>query len=121
MKDPKRARVTGPLAGQAEGFADELLSLGYTPASAVHQVLLLAHLSRWAACQGLDAGELTPARVKEFLEARRAEGYSKLVSQRGVAPLLSYLRGVGVLPTPVEPPPSTPTELLIVSRTSAAT
>lgn len=113
MRDPKRVRVTGPLAGQAEGFADELLGLGYTPASAAHQVQMLAHLSRWAACQGIEAGELTAARVEEFLEARRGEGYLKLVSQRGVAPLLSYLRRVAVVPRPVEPPPSTPTELLV--------
>jgi integrase/recombinase XerD len=113
VRDPKRVRVTGPLAGYAEGFADELLGQGYTSASAAGQVQLLSHMSRWATCQGLSASDLTPGRVEEFLEARRAQGYTLRVSQRGVAPLVGYLRRVGVVPTPVEPVPSTPAELLI--------
>lgn len=112
MNDPRRVRVTGPLAACAGGFTEELLGRGYAPSSAAHQVQVLAHLSRWAQGGGLDAGELTAARVEEFLEARRAQGYTRWVSPRGVAPLLGYLRGAGVIPTPVEVPFS-PVELLV--------
>ena len=36
-----------------------------------------------------------------FLEARRASGYTSRVSQRGLRPLLGYLRGLGVVPSTV--------------------
>jgi hypothetical protein len=48
----------------------ELIGQGYTPASAARQLQLLAHLSRWLVSEGLTAGELMPARVEKFLEAR---------------------------------------------------
>ncbi|ETZ96535.1 hypothetical protein I546_7294, partial [Mycobacterium kansasii 732] len=40
-------RFEGPLAPFADGFRDKLRQLGYTQLSAVHQLRLLAHLSRW--------------------------------------------------------------------------
>ncbi len=63
---------------------------------------LVAHLSRWLASQGLAAGELVPERVEQFLTARRAAGYTGHLTLRGLSPLLSYLRGLGVVP---DPPP----------------
>jgi integrase/recombinase XerD len=53
MKDPRRVRVSGPLAAYRDGFAAELAGRGYTPGSAQHQVGLLAHLSRWLDSRGL--------------------------------------------------------------------
>ncbi|MGH7733853.1 MAG: tyrosine-type recombinase/integrase, partial [Gemmatimonadales bacterium] len=41
--------------------------------------------------------------MAEFLSARRSAGYTLWLSEKGVAPLLSYLRSVGVAPAP-EPP-----------------
>jgi hypothetical protein len=76
MRDPGRLRVTGPLAAYGDGFREELIRQGYTPASDRRQLQLLAHMSRWLVGEGLKAGELTPARVEEFLEARRADGYT---------------------------------------------
>jgi site-specific recombinase XerD len=113
MRDPGRLRVTGPLAAYGDGFREELIRQGYTPASDRRQLQLLAHMSRWLVGEGLKAGELTPARVEEFLEARRADGYTLLLSQRGVAPLLGYLRDLGVVPTPPEPVACTPVERLV--------
>ena len=68
MEDPSRARVTGPLQPYAEGFTAELARLGYTSGSAYGQVLLMAHVSRWLAGEGLDAGGLTPETAR-FLVA----------------------------------------------------
>jgi integrase/recombinase XerD len=65
--------------------------------------------------QGLTAGEFTPVRVVEFLQARRAGGYTSLLSQRGLTPLLGYLRGLGVVPLPSEPVACTPVGLLVAA------
>lgn len=108
--DQGRVRVTGPLAGYRVGFGEELTAVGYTPGSAQLQLHLMAHASRWLASQGLTAGEFGSARVSEFLDARRAGGYTARVSQRGLAPLLGYLRGLGVVPPPSEPVAGTPVE-----------
>jgi site-specific recombinase XerD len=68
----------------------------------------MAHASRWLASSGFDAGDLTPARIEEFLEARRAEGYTLWLSTKAVAPLLGYLRALGVAQTPSPIDPATP-------------
>jgi len=112
-RDSSRVRVTGPLAVYASGFGKELLAQGYMPASAARQVQVMAHVSRWLESQGLRVGDLTSDRVQEFLGARRAEGYVRARSLRGVAPLLGYLRGLGAAPTPREAVACTPTELLL--------
>lgn len=112
MKDPLRVRVSGPLAPYAQGFAAELSRLGYTPVSASFQLQLVAHLSRWLAGAGLDAAALAPARVAAFLAARRAGGYTNYLSVKALAPLLGYLRGLGVAPAPAEPPLTAVEELL---------
>jgi site-specific recombinase XerD len=112
MGDPSRARVTGPLQVYAPGFAGELARLGYTIESAYGQMLVMAHLSRWLADEGLDAAGLTPAVAERFLAARRAAGYSLYLSPKALVPLLGYLRRLGVVPEPV-PVPATPVEALL--------
>jgi site-specific recombinase XerD len=113
MKDPRRVRVSGPLAAYRDGFAAELAGRGYTPGSAQHQVGLLAHLSRWLDSRGLGAADLTAARVEEFLAARRADGYTRELSGRGIAPLLGYLRGLGVVPASPQSAACPASELLV--------
>jgi hypothetical protein len=70
--DPSRAHVTGPLQPYAAGFAAELARLGYASGPACGQMFLMAHVSRWLAGEGLDAGGLTPEAAGRFLAARRA-------------------------------------------------
>jgi integrase/recombinase XerD len=91
-------RVTGPLAPYARGLADELARLGFTEFSARGQLGLAAHLSRWLAGSGLDAAGLTVLVAKEYLAARRAAGYTAYRTPKALAPLLGYLRGLGVVP-----------------------
>jgi len=105
-------RVTGPLRAHARGFSEQLTELGYTRLSAADQLRLMAHLSRWLASRGLDAGQLTPQRAEQFLRARRRAGHASRLSQRGLTPLLGYLRGQGVTPQPM-PAASTPVQQMV--------
>ena len=89
----KRLGVTGPLVADRDGFVEDLGGKGYTTASAMRQVCLLADLSRWLERRALGAGDLRPAQVEEFLSARRAEGYAALLA--------------------AEPAASTPAEILV--------
>ncbi len=113
MGRPSRVRVIGPLQPHASGFHRELVRQGYTALSARNQLRLMAHASRWLASQGLDASDLVPARVEEFLEARRAAGYTAMLSPRATAPLLAYLRGLGLAPILRPVHPATPAEALL--------
>jgi integrase/recombinase XerD len=106
MKTVLGVRFTGPLEPFVHGFAAELTRLGYTRLSVVVQLRLAAHLSRWVAGQGIDAATLTDAVVGRFLAARRAAGYTALLTPAGLAPLLGYLRGLQVVPPAEQEPKS---------------
>lgn len=113
MGRPSSAQVTGPLATYSKGFRLELARQGFRDNSACNQLQLMAHASRWLTAQGLAVDDLTPDHVSDFLEARRAEGYTLWLSPKAMAPMLGYLRGIGVVATPVPAGPSTPAERLI--------
>jgi len=113
VEDPSRARVTGPLQLYAAGFAAELSRLGYASGSACGQMFLMAHVSRWLAGEGLDAGGLTPETSDRFLASRRAAGYARLLSPKGLVPLLGYLRRLGAAPGAPAPAPAGPVDVLL--------
>jgi site-specific recombinase XerD len=98
MHDPSRVRVLGPLEVFASGFAAELARLGYRRVPIVFQLQLMAHASRWLRREGLGVDELTSEVVERFLAERRAAGYTNYVTGRAMAPLLGYLRGLGIAP-----------------------
>src|ERR1039458_4236210 len=100
-------RMTGPLAPYASGLAGELARLGFTELSARCQLGLAAHLSRWLAGAGLGTDALTGPTAEEYLAARRAAGYTAYLTPKALAPLLGYLRGLGVAPQPEVPAPQT--------------
>ncbi len=106
-----RASVSGPLGGFVEGFLGELAELGYSPRSYEWQLRLLRHLSEWLAAQGLATGDLITEVVGRFLAERRRAG-AKMRSERALAPLLGYLRRVGVAPDPLPATPESPAEVL---------
>jgi integrase/recombinase XerD len=62
----------------------------------------MAHVSRWLETAGLGPSDLTSV-VDRFVQDRRAEGYAHLISVRAMAPLLGYLRVLGVV-RPEGPP-----------------
>ena len=102
MSTACRVRVTGPLAMYADGFRADLAARGFAAGSADRNLRTLAHVSRWMDGQGLSAGQLSAARLEEFLQARRREGYHHALSSRAVMPLVSYLRRAGVAAVPPE-------------------
>ena len=89
-------RVTGPLAMYADGFRADLAAQGYAVEPANRNLRTMAHVSRWMDGQGLSAGQLSTARLEEYLRARRREGYRHALSIRAVMPLIGYLRRAGV-------------------------
>lgn len=112
MGDVSRVRVTGPLEPYVSGFVAALVERGYTPVSSAHQLRLMAHVSRWLASERFGPDDLSPARVEEFVAARRAAGYVNYLTPRALVALLAYLRDVGVVPPAVEPTLSEVQELL---------
>lgn len=112
MRNASGVCVTGPLAAYADGFWGYLAGQGYAPSSAQDQLRLMAHVSRWLDGQGADASGLTTERIAAFLSARRG-GHVRLVSERAVAPMLGFLRGVGVTPPQPAPVPCTRVDQLV--------
>lgn len=114
MRGPSSVQVSGPLAPFREGFAADLERVGYSPIAASFQLQLMAHASRWLQESGRDAGALSAEVITEFLAARRLAGYTVLLTGRGMAPLMGYLRGLGVAPgAPLPQGPDSPSELLL--------
>jgi integrase/recombinase XerD len=111
-------RVPGPLAPFAAEFRSTLLANGYTPLSAVVQLRLMVHLSRWLDARGLSAAELTDERVAQYLAERRKAGYTGLITLRGMNPILGVLAACGVRPLaePTMPAPGTPVLLAAFER-----
>lgn len=102
MSDLSRVRISGPLKPLAAGFASALLRQGYTNISAYSQMRLMAHLSRWLASHQLDAYELHATDIEQFIDARRRAGYTTLLSEAALRPVLAYLRdqGISLIPAP---------------------
>jgi integrase/recombinase XerD len=113
MKDPSRVRVRGPLEAFAPGFVAELGRVGYSPVGATLQLRLMARLSRWMQSEGLGPAGLTGEVVERFSAERRAAGRGDYVTARAMAPLLGYLRGIGVAPAASRPAPMTASGLLL--------
>lgn len=112
MTDPSGIRVSGPLQPFAARFAVELSRQGYTPHSVVSQLQLMAHVSRWLTDEGLDLSGLA-VEVARFVRARRAAGYTHHRTGKAMQPLLTYLRDLGVAPTPPVPAPLGPVEVAL--------
>ncbi|MFD9947468.1 tyrosine-type recombinase/integrase [Nonomuraea sp. NPDC059023] len=110
-----RIEVAGPLAPYARGFRTALTEQGFTRWIVAQHTHLMAHVSRWLVEQRLTADRLAEERVVgAFVSIRRAEGHDLHVSRRGMAPLLKYLRDVGVVPAAVMAPPAGLVEELLV-------
>ncbi len=117
MRDLSRIRVTGPLEPYVSGFVAELVERGYTPVSVAHQLRLMAHVSRWLACEGFGPDDLSSARVEEFVMARRAAGYVNYLTSRALGALLEHMRDLGVVP-PADEPTLSEVEVLLGSYRS---
>lgn len=105
--------VSGPLAEHASGFEQWLAARGFSAQGAWHRVWQFDHLSRWLEREGLRLGELTPARLEQFLAARRAAGYLTWVLPRSLRVPLAFLREVGAVPALAAIPADGPIEVLL--------
>lgn len=112
MRNGSVVRVSGPLAAYADDFWGYLARQGYAPSSSQDQLRLMAHVSGWLGQQRADAAGLTAERAAEFLVVRRGS-HVRLVSGRALAPLLGFLRGLGVAPPEPEPVPCTTVDRLV--------
>lgn len=113
MVNPTQVPVSGPLAEFGPGFASELLRQGYKTNSAGVQMNLMAHLSRWLADEGLDLHRLSDTEVERYLRVRRGAGLVIHCGSRAMRPMLAYLRGLGVVPTPSITLPEGPVEVVL--------
>jgi site-specific recombinase XerD len=111
--EPPRVPVTGPLAPFAVGMRAWLTQQGFTRHVVTQHTHLLAHLSAWLAGHELAPARLCADELGAYLLCRRAEGHRVLISARGMAPLLRYLRDRGAIPEPGPPTPSGPVGRLL--------
>jgi site-specific recombinase XerD len=100
MIPPIGVRVPGSLEPYVGGFWAELLARGYSVLSAQSLIRVMAHLSRWLHGHHVRPRELTAPRIEQYLKARRRAGCRAWVSERGLAPLLGFLRRLQVVPVP---------------------
>ena len=106
-------RISGSLADHVPELRSELLRQGYTILSCGNLLRLASHLSRWLELQGLGLRDLCDKQVDSFLCARQAEGYTQLLSRRGLVPILRFLAEAGLVPEPSPAAPLTPLEQLL--------
>jgi integrase/recombinase XerD len=98
---PSRVEVPGPLAVHAVGFRQELAGRGYSRSRATGLLLLMARLSRRLAELGREVEELSDDDIEHFVSYRRSVSRDdRQLTARAMAPLLEYLRGLGVVPRP---------------------
>jgi integrase/recombinase XerD len=90
-----RVRVGGPLEPFREGIEAELAELGYSEGRAGQLLLVVAHVSCWLEEQGFGPGDLSVEVVADFFATSRR---SWCRSPRSLAPVLAYLRAIGVVP-----------------------
>lgn len=109
----RRIVVDGPLAAFADGLREDLAGQGFAVDTIVDHVHRLADLSGWLSARGLSPAELTSEVVQEFRRARLAAGVRLGVSERGLAPLLGYLRRLRVVPPPAATVAATPVAVLL--------
>ncbi|MEV4245877.1 tyrosine-type recombinase/integrase [Streptosporangium canum] len=97
-RGPVPMPVTGPLASHETALRTELAAMGYASKSVADAVLMMARLSRWMESQQVEASELSPDVLEEFLRARRAATRVEGVARRGLGSVLRVLRGRHVVP-----------------------
>src|SRR3546814_17987498 len=75
----------------------------------------MACLSDWLVDRGLEPTEFDDLAIEEFLEARRRAGHVEWRTRVGLAPMLGFLRGMGVVPTPAPAVDMSPAGQLIAA------
>lgn len=91
-------RKAGLLGPHVEGYRGWLAGRGYTASTTRNMLKDLGLVGIWLSVEGLEVAELDEERIAAFLTARRVAGRRRVPGARGMIPLLSYLREIGVAP-----------------------
>ncbi|WP_134501629.1 hypothetical protein [Cryobacterium glaciale] len=90
--------MSGPFESWAAGLERYLAGSAYAPTSIGSRMRLFAHLSGWCSTEHLSAAQLVSAVIDRFLIARK-KTHVDLSSTGQLAPLLTFLRSVGAIPS----------------------
>lgn len=91
-------RKAGLLGPEVEGYRAWLTFRGYTPGTVRNMLKDLGQVGVWLSAEGLEAAQFDEERASAFLTARRRAGHRRVPGPRAMVPLLTYLRGAGVVP-----------------------
>lgn len=108
--------MTGPMAPYAAGYQAVLAEHGYAKNTSQQLVSLLGRLSRWLDQQELEPRALTDIVLQRFVEELAAEAKWLHPTPATFGLLLSYLRGLGVVPVPELPPDTVSPEQILRER-----
>lgn len=103
--EPSRIPIAGELSPVVDEFRRALTDGGFNRHTVTTHTHLIADLSSWLATRGLAAEQFTVDELPVFLADRRVAGRTALVSARGAAPMLAFLRERGVIPVAAAPTP----------------
>src|SRR5215467_4304502 len=96
----------GPLWEHSAAIVDDLREQGYSPSTIYSKLWLVARLSRWLAQRGLALVDLTPSALRRFEKHRWERRGSARKRKSSLAPIVGYLRRVGLVPEPVRLSPT---------------
>ncbi len=96
----------GPLWEHSAAIVEDLREQGYSPNTVYSKLWLVARLSRWLAKQGVALADLTPSALQRFENHRRERGGSVRKRRSSLAPIVGYLRRVGLVPEPARSSPT---------------
>jgi len=98
MDRPRLVKTAYSLAPHLAGYSDELSRMGYSPVTVGSHLCMAADLGRWLNGRNLKLRDLNAQRIAAFLRHRRRLPRVFLASQRGMGPLLEFLRRKGAVP-----------------------
>jgi site-specific recombinase XerD len=96
MANPRRQ--AGVLARHVEGYRAWLVRHGYTAQTIKNMLKDLGQVGLWLSGRGLDTRDLDEERLEQHLSDLRSAGRRRVAGPRGMVPLLTFLREVGVVP-----------------------
>jgi site-specific recombinase XerD len=94
-------RRAGRLWPQVVGYRAWLEQRGYTPGTVRNMLKDLGQVGLWLSVESIELAQLDEARIAAFLLARHVTGHRHVPGPRGMVPLLSYLREMGLAPAAV--------------------
>ena len=96
----------GALWEHSAAIVQDLREQGYSPNTMYSKLWLVARLSRWLEKQALTLADLTPAELQRFEKHRKERRGSARMRKSSLAPIVGYLRRVGLVPEPAKTSPT---------------